>query len=377
MKNSTVILILLSPIFSIGQSISPPGGDRNWDNSNIHLNDEFSSFDNTKWRKITGQSWWGQEVFYDTNVVIHSTGGPTNSGLLELKMHKVTDTSVTYHSGAITTGRPADQSGFNYPFGYYEVSCQLPNGKGIWPAFWLVGGSHSSENFPCPGNHYEEIDILECPDMGSPSSKPEWNHDDYWGYNWHMTLDDCSSYAKSNDLELNGVIMPAELLLPGANTTTTYHTFAVEWLPDILIFYFDGKPIVEALYHPNVPHHNRMEVILSHQMQGNGHGFSPGPSTPANASFFVDYVRAFRLKLDKFQDIVTLNNQTELSSFDFALRKYITVANNSNINITSGESVSLRATDGITIHGNFTVQYGASFKAFAHKAPPVNLGPAY
>jgi beta-glucanase (GH16 family) len=47
--------------------------------------------------------------------------------------------------------------GFAQALGYFEVRMQLPEGTGLWPAFWLDGlGS-----FRNPKSKVAEIDILE------------------------------------------------------------------------------------------------------------------------------------------------------------------------------------------------------------------------
>ena len=57
-----------------------------------------------------------------------------------------------YSSTRITT-----KSKFEFQYGKIEVRAKLPIGKGLWPAFWMLGSNISDVGWPKCG----EIDILE------------------------------------------------------------------------------------------------------------------------------------------------------------------------------------------------------------------------
>ena len=63
-----------------------------------------------------------------------------------------------------TSARLNTQNRFAQKYGRFEASIQLPTGKGIWPAFWLLGDNIPSAGWPKSG----EIDILET--IGAPST---------------------------------------------------------------------------------------------------------------------------------------------------------------------------------------------------------------
>lgn len=54
--------------------------------------------------------------------------------------------SFSYTSGEI-------DSKYKFGYGWYEIRCKIPTGKGFWPAFWIYGENSSGVN--------NEIDIFE------------------------------------------------------------------------------------------------------------------------------------------------------------------------------------------------------------------------
>lgn len=78
-------------------------------------------------------------------------------GYLNIRIQK--EDSV-YTSTRITT-----ENKFDFQYGRVEARAKLPIGKGLWPAFWMLGSNHREVGWPLCG----EIDILEYvgrePDM--------------------------------------------------------------------------------------------------------------------------------------------------------------------------------------------------------------------
>jgi hypothetical protein len=379
---------MVSSLIALAQ-LPAPNGDMNWNSAAPCLYDEFQTFNSSLWVKLTTPGYqWGQEVFLPGLVQVNASGGPTSSGVLNLVMQKVVvNGTFVYYSGGITSGNHSSQppSGFNYPFGYYEISARLPFGKGLWPAFWIFGAD--PYGLPCPSGgpqgdirRLEEIDIMENPDMGGPSSQPNWGDgDDYIGYNWHYQRPyaPCSIYHKSGD-DLGG-LFPEEIELANANLSTTYNKFAVEWLPGIMVFYFNGEPIVEALYLDVIPQDNRKEIFLTHQVGTGNSAYCPdcdGKVTPPTAAFSIDYIRVLELHDEPVNIVdVIIPNQSALLSYNYCLRRNIVVGSGPIV-IQSGQRVALRATEGIVLDGNFEVAVGASFTGMVHDAPPPR-GPAW
>jgi beta-glucanase (GH16 family) len=68
-----------------------------------------------------------------------------------LKIHGRLVDSV-YTSSRITTAKK-----YEFQYGYIEARIKLPKGKGLWPAFWMLGADIKENPWPASG----EIDIME------------------------------------------------------------------------------------------------------------------------------------------------------------------------------------------------------------------------
>ena len=129
------------------------------------------------------------------------------NGLLTITTKKEGD---TYTSTRITT---KDKKEFKY--GYMEARLKLPVGKGIWPAFWMLGSNISKVGWPLSG----EIDIME-----------------YVGREPHMayatlhTKETHGEHANGNKKEFK-------------NLEKGFHTFGVNWTKDQITFYVDDVEI--------------------------------------------------------------------------------------------------------------------------------------
>jgi len=99
--------------------------------------------------------------------------------------------------------------GFKY--GRIEAKIKGPTGAGSWAAFWLLGSNIDTRPWPGCG----EIDITEL--LGkNPNTTYGTPHGPASG----------DSYTQTVDGGIDG----------------GYHTYAVDWLPDQITWYLDGKP---------------------------------------------------------------------------------------------------------------------------------------
>jgi len=117
--------------------------------------DDFNNtgaVDATKWSYDigTGNNGWGNnELEYYTN---RTENVEVKDGMLHITAAKESYLGASYTSGRILTKEIYDQK-----YGRFEARIKLPWGKGLWPAFWLLGSDIDTVGWPNCG----EIDIME------------------------------------------------------------------------------------------------------------------------------------------------------------------------------------------------------------------------
>lgn len=130
-----------------------------------------------------------------------------------------------------------------FKYGYYETRAKLTSESGWHPAFWLFGGSAN-------GNvNVNEIDGFEI-DSAYPA-KICWNT--------HYYVPNYVSWPKAKfDLSV-------AYNIPSGNSSTDFHTYAWEWTPDEVIFYFGlgNGPVQEIRRIPYPGPHADQKVWLT------------------------------------------------------------------------------------------------------------------
>lgn len=174
------------------------------------------------------------------------------------------EATYDYSSGMVTTGRRTyertDPPKFEFQYGYAEARARVPVGKGLWPAFWLL----PSRQIPLP-----EIDVMEV--LGHEPDELHFN------FHYRDTLD--------NRRKVGTAITTPEL-------SQAWHTYAVEWSPESIVWYFDG---VEQWRYESAAHvpHEPMYLILNLAVGGAWAG-APDEATRFPADLLVDHVRVWQ-----------------------------------------------------------------------------------
>lgn len=124
-----------------------------------------------------------------------------------------------YSSGRITTLRKFEQK-----YGRFEARMKMPRGRGMWPAFWMLGSNFPEEGWPVSG----EIDIMEF-NSGVPTVIFGSVHGP--GYNGGNAI----SAAYARPVEAQADDGPPRFV----RWDDDFHTFAVEWDPSRIAWYVD------------------------------------------------------------------------------------------------------------------------------------------
>ncbi len=174
------------------------------------------------------------------------------------------ESSRNYLSGIITSAQS-----YTATHGYFEARLKFPEGRGLWPAFWLLNSQYV-ERFP-------EIDIVEF--LGH--KKETVHHTMHWidtfSYEQHTTVS-TPTYETT-----------------GPDFTAGFHTFGLAWDPRKVRFYVDGELVREITDSEFFISTQSMYLLLNLAVGGTWAG-SPDATTVFPASYEIDYVRAYERK---------------------------------------------------------------------------------
>ncbi len=170
-----------------------------------------------------------------------------------------------YSSARLISWRKAE-----FAYGRIEARIKLPQGAGLWPAFWSLGTDIDEVGWPQTG----EIDIMEF--VGRlPNEIFGTIHGP--GYSGGQSFGNTYNFAK-----------PA---------FEDFHTFAIEWEPDSINWYVDG-----ILYHsatpgdvaPNEWVFNDPVFLLLNVAVGGNFGGPVAADTVFPQELVIDYVRVYQ-----------------------------------------------------------------------------------
>lgn len=174
-----------------------------------------------------------------------------------------------YLSGVITS-----YDAFKFTYGYAEARAKVTFGRGYWPAFWLLNAYYVDDK--------PEIDIMEF--IGDDQDVI------YHTYHYYDSQGNLRS-TKSKPT-------------PGIDFTSDFHTYAVDWRPNTLVFYVDGVE-VHRITDPKV---SRQEMyIIANTALGGWWAGSPDDNTPFPGEYILDYIRVYQ-KRTPYNDDVLLND---------------------------------------------------------------------
>ena len=179
----------------------PDGWNQNW-------HDEFDgdSIDTKNWTYDLGAGGWGNgEAEYYTS---RPENARLENGVLVIEARQ-----EKYEDSYYTSARLKTQGLQSFQYGRMEGRLKVPVGKGMWPAFWMLGSNFNGNNWPDCG----EIDIMEYigkepdlifgtlhgPGYSGAMGFSQWNRQTY-------------------------------------NIADDFHTYAIEWEPDQIRWYYDG-----------------------------------------------------------------------------------------------------------------------------------------
>jgi beta-glucanase (GH16 family) len=223
--------------------------------------------DTSKWNFDTGGSGFGnQELQYYTSGT--SNVAMDGQGHLVITARKGSGGHNDCWNGTcqFTSGRIQTAGKFTQQYGHVEARIQVPNGSGLWPAFWMLGGG----NWPTDG----EIDIMEV-----------------------VGRDPNRLFGTLHGPGYSGGASFGNSLVAGSPWYQAFHSYAVDWSPNLIVWTVDGQEYFRATPdslraakgNVNWVFEHPFFIILNLAVGGNFGQGNPA-SLPNESKMLIDYV---------------------------------------------------------------------------------------
>ena len=228
--------------------------------------DEFNgtALNMNGWTFETGAGGWGNNElqYYRPENTFFSAGN------LIIEARK-----ENFGGAAYTSSRLITKGKKEFKFGRIDIRAALPEGQGIWPALWMLGGNISTVNWPACG----EIDIMEL--IGSEPNRVHGTAHYGSTTNQHQYIGD------------------SKVLSGTAKFSDEFHVFSLVWeqdkitwlLDDVQFFQITPTTISPSPYPFNQNFFFIFNVAVGGQWPGN-----PDATTVFPQRMIVDYVRVFQ-----------------------------------------------------------------------------------
>ena len=249
---------------AVGTQAAPGGAPPGF--SRLVWSDEFNgtSINTANWTFETGGGGWGN------NELENYTSRPENArisnGMLVIEARRESFGGSAYTSARMKT-QGKQSFGINT---WVEARIDVPEGQGIWPAFWMLGNSISTVGWPSCG----EIDIMEI--QGQNPFK------NFGTIHW--------ADANGQHVSFGGIYNSSSSLSAG------FHTYAISRTSTSIKWYVDRIQYAEANISGGINSTSEFQspffILLNVAVGGNFVG-SPDGTTVFPQQMQVDWVRVW------------------------------------------------------------------------------------
>jgi beta-glucanase (GH16 family) len=227
--------------------------------------------DPTRWNHEVGEDMWAPKELQ------HYTDSTDNAALDGQGHLVITARQEAAGTKGYTSARLNTDGIFARAYGRFEARMRLGKGRGLWPAFWMMGNDFDQIGWPTAG----EIDVME--QRGS-----ELGH--IWG-SLHGP-----GYSDRLDVYTAGVGLVPD------GTDAGFHDYAIEWDPGNVIFLVDDVPYFQLTPARRPPYarwvwDHPFFIILNLAIGGDFAG-PPDQTTVFPQSIAIDWVRVSARQTD-------------------------------------------------------------------------------
>jgi beta-glucanase (GH16 family) len=222
------------------------------------------------WAPETGGHGWGNaELQYYTSEAASAALDGAGNLAMTVRCPDPQRTRDRYGDCQYTSARLTTKGRKSFRYGLFQARIKLPAGRGIWPAFWMLGTNIDRVGWPACG----EIDVMEN-----------------FGINQHAVQGTVHGPGYSG---ASGITGSLETASPLANR---FHLFSVLWEPGAIRWYCDEMP-----YHTVTPASLRGHrwvfdddfYLLINVAVGGNPSAPPDSSTEFPQVMLIDYIRVY------------------------------------------------------------------------------------
>jgi beta-glucanase (GH16 family) len=212
---------------------------------------------------VGGDGWGNNQLEFDTDRA-------ENSALDGEGRLVITARREDYGGRQYTSARIHTRGKFERAYGRFEARIRLPTGQGLWPAFWMLGADFPTAGWPGCG----EVDVMENRGQHPTIVRGSLHGPGYSGGGNH---------GRDTDI--------------GVDLSESFHTYAVEWDPERIVFEVDDQPYFAATP-ADLPegtewvYDHPFFIILNVAVGGDYVGWPDG-STTFPQTMLVDHVRVY------------------------------------------------------------------------------------
>jgi len=270
-------------VFGLTSSVPPPAAT-GWQ---LVWSDEFNGAagappDPSIWDYDLGAGGWGNG---EMETYTNSPKNVFQDGNGNLVISAIKDAQGNYTSARLQTGSPGASThtaDLSWQNGLIESRIKLPYGKGVWPAFWMLGEDYGSVNWPACG----EVDIME--NFGTFNDNASVNNGSVHGP------------ASSSPNPAEASASESTTLPFGETVYDDYHIYAIVWSQNTIQFLLDGVPYETvnpsslpegALWTFDAPFFLLLNVAIGGPTTFLG---APNASVTFPQNMLVDYVRVYQ-----------------------------------------------------------------------------------
>jgi beta-glucanase (GH16 family) len=245
-----------------------PGWSLAW--SDEFDGDAGSPPDPGTWRMETGGGGWGngELQYYTGDTANASLDGSGNLAIVARQPDPVARAD-RYGGYSYTSARVISQDRLALRYGLVEARIKVPDGQGIWPAFWLLGQDFDGTGWPGCG----EIDVMEI-----------------------LGHDPAVVHAAVHGPGYSGAAGISASHRARASLAGDFHVYSIAWEPGRIRWYLDGQQYAAATprnvrRRPWVFDHDFF-LLLNVAVGGNWPG-NPDSSVTFPRTMLIDYVRHY------------------------------------------------------------------------------------